>query len=553
MRGELKRNAVRILSNYARLGATFIFGILLVPILIGHLGLDGFGLWGLIGATVGFADMFREIVRSSMNRELAAAYHDPDPEVFPRVYNAAVAIALGAAALASLVYVGIWFLLPYLQIPDELMGAARVVVISQGVYSVLFVALAPQFNMYIATERMVLNNTWQALDRGTHLLSAVILFLIVGIEDPARGLSLYAALTAAMGVCLILAAVTVMGVLERRTIPRPSLVSRRGIRSILHTVGWNGVVVTSTNLHIRLDQLLLNLFFGVWANGVFTVGVRLTGYVRMLAQGMTDGLDAVSARISTTSQDNTLLALIRHSTRLHALVAFPACVLVLYLAEPMITLWVGKRLKNPEEDVPFAVAATTILVVGSTARAVGDGWIRILYGAGFVRRYATWILLAGVLNPIVAVALIWLLPSDAVRPVFDKVSGPAMAYAATTLLAYFGFVPFVAARCIGQSPSRFFRPLLRPVIATALATPVLVAAANLPWEWSLAKLAVVCAAFGGAYGLLALFIAINADERARLLGLLKRAGRRGPRATPGRARPAAAPPAPEPEASGTSS
>ena len=522
MRGEVKRGVVRIVSNYARLGATFIFGILLVPLMIEHLGTEGFGLWGLLGATVGIADMFREIVRTSMNRELGAAYNDPDPAVFPTVYNAATAIALGAAALAALVFVGIWLALPLLKIPDHLMGAARVVVLSQGAYSVLFVAMAPQFNMYIASERMALNNLWQALDRATHLASAVILFLLIGIDDPARGLSSYAVLSASMAIGLLVAAVITMAVLEPRTVPRPGLITRAGIGSILHTVGWNGVAVTATNLHIRMDQLLMNIFFGVWANGIFTVGVRLTGYVRMLAQGMTDGLDAVSARLATTTEQSTLMTLTRHSTRLHAFVAFPACAAVLVLAEPMIDLWVGKRLSDPQADLPFAVAVARILVIGSTARAVGDGWIRVLYGAGHVRRYAPFILLTGLLNPVVAIVLVLALPGAHPGAMFDEVSGPALAYASTTALTYFVLIPMVAGRCVGQPARRFLRPLLRPAIATLGASPALLAVGATPWAWSLTKLATTLAAFGAVYGVLALVIVLRPEERRQLLRLAGR-------------------------------
>lgn len=525
MKGEVKRSAVRILSNYARLGTTFVFGIILVPIMIEHLGLEGFGLWGLIGASVGIADMFREIVRTSMNRELGAAYNDPDPAVFPVIYNAAVAIALGAAALAAMVFVVIWLVLPLLDIPDHLMGAARIVVLSQGVYSILFVALAPAFNMYIATERMVLNNTWQALDRATHLASALILFYLVGIDDPARALSSYAILSAAMAVGILMVAVGVMAVLEPRTVPRPSLISRRGIGSILHTVGWNSVAVTATNLHIRVDQLIMNSF-GLWANGVFTVGVRLTGYVRMLAQGMSDGLDAVSARISTTSEDNSLLTLTRHSTRLHAFVAFPACLTVLVLAEPMIDLWVGKRLANPETDLPFAVVVARILVIGSTARAIGDGWIRILYGAGYVRRYAPVILATGILNPVIALVLIATLPVGHPDRVLDEISGPALAYASTTLLTYFVLIPLVASRCVNQPAARFVRPLARPAIATILASPALIALSLTPWAWSLTKLAATLAAFGAAYAVASWIVVLRPDERRQFVRLLARRARR---------------------------
>ncbi len=529
MKGEVRRGAVRIVANYARLLSTFVLGIILVPILIQFLGVDAFGLWGLIGATIGLADLFRETVRSSMIRELGAAYHDPDPARFPVIYNSAVALSVALALLAACVFTGVWFLLPFLNIPAHLATAARWVVVSQGAYSIMCVLTAPQFNMFVVTERMVWANWWQAADRATHLAAALVIFYPFAVRDPGLGLTLFATISSGMAILLHMIAIVIMAGFERRIVPRPGLASREGARSILTTAGWNAVVVVATNLHIRIDQLLMNLFFGSFANGIFTVAIRLTSYVRMLTGGMTDGLDAVSTRISTREEGGGINALNRHSTRLHAFVGLPAGLLVVLLAEPIIRLWVGKRLPDPAADVPVTVNLVRILAIGITARAIADGWMRILYGAGHVRRYAPLLMVAGALNPVVVVALAYLLPSRGAGWLVSDFDAPALSYALVITIAYMAVLPIIAARCLKTRWVNMIRPLLRPALATALAAPVYLLALRFVGQWTLAHLFGVMAAYGVVYASLSWFIVLARDERARLVRVVRRRARGGVR------------------------
>ncbi len=527
MKGEVRRGAVRIVANYARLLSTFVLGIILVPILIRFLGVDAFGLWGLIGATIGLADLFRETVRSSMIRELGTAYHDPDPARFPVIYNSAVALSILLALLAACVFTGVWFLLPYLNIPAHLSTAARWVVVSQGAYSIMCVLTAPQFNMFVVTERMVWANAWQAADRATHLAAALVIFYPFAVRDPGLGLTLFATVSAGMAIVLHVVAIVIMAGFEPRIVPRPGQASREGARSILSTAGWNAVVVVATNLHIRIDQLLMNLFFGSFANGIFTVAIRLTSYVRMLTGGMTDGLDAVSTRISTREEGGGVNALNRHSTRLHAFVGLPAGLLVVLLADPIIRLWVGKRLPDPAADIPLAVNLVRILAIGITARAIADGWMRILYGAGHVRRYAPLLLGAGLLNPLVVIALVYLLPPRDAGWFVSDFDSPALSYAIVISVAYMGALPIIAARCLKTRWVNMLRPLLRPALATALASPVYLLALGFIGQWTLAHLFGVMGAYGAVYALLSWWIVLARDERARVVQLVRRRAGKG--------------------------
>lgn len=515
MASELKRGAVRIVSNYVRLAGLLTLGILFVPIFIGGVGKEAYGLIGLLGSSMGLADMCREIIRSSMNRELGAAYNSDDPEHFPNAYNSAMVISAALAALTATLFTALYFLLPLLEIPAHLIDAARWVIIAKGSYSTMIVLLGPQFNMYLVSERMVLFNLWTLLDRATDFAVAAVLFLLMGITDPSRGLVLFAFGSAGTAMLILFFAVGLIIVKDRRLIPNPSRISRREIRKIIGTAGWNGLVVAALNLHMRLGQLIMNLAFGLLGNAAFTLALRLTGYVRTAATGMTEGLDVASARISTGGQPNSLISFLHHATRLHALVALPAGFAVLILAEPLMRFWVG-RVTADAETIGKAVLIAQVLAVGMTARAISDGWMRLLYGAGHVRRYAPLIILGGLLNPVLAILLLFLLPEGI------NLLAPALAYAIIFVALHVGSIPMIAARVLSLPLRSIYAPLVRPVIAVILSSPPLFAYRQFGWTQSFLALLAACACFGALYAALIWYFVLFRHDRQRLSNGIRR-------------------------------
>ena len=99
-------------------------------------------------------------------------------------------------------------------------------------------------------------------------------------------------------------------------------------------------------------------------------------------------------------------------------------------------------------------------------------------------------------------------------------------------LPAFLLLPIVGARCLGMRYGEFFRPLWRPTLATALASPVPV---FLPQELAahgmssrLLALLLTGVCFAALYGVLASWLVLTGPERARFLwGPLRRLSRRG--------------------------
>ncbi len=510
---ETRRTLLRLVANYGRLAATLVIGLTVTRLLIGEVGPHAFGLIVLLGASVGLVAMGREIVQHSLVRELGTAHHDGDAQQFAIAFNAAVAACLAGAGLAAAAFGALAAVVDLLRVPEELVVAARWFLLAKGVQLAVFIALAPWLNMYLVTERMVGFNARRVCSRAGELV-AVAAIIAFPLSVPAAVIA-FGAIAAALDVLVSVGFSLALGLRDRRLRFAPGQVTRAGIVSLLSLGKWNVITVVAMTLHVRVSAIVMNLFFGTVGNMLFGLGIQLTSYSRMVAMGMTHGLDAVSTRFSA-GKGRAMGQLVYHATRLHGLVVFPAIAATVILAEPLLAVWVGPRLEDPEAYLPQAAALVVALALGIGVRAISDGWVRILYGAGFVQRYAWWILAGGVVNPVLAVTLILLLPEG------SGYMGPALAFSAAMVVFHGVVIPAVGARCLEMSLWRLYRPLLRPAVATGLALPVLIIAGQWIEAWTLGWLALVGAVYGMVYGVLAAAIVPRPDDWRRIGAALRR-------------------------------
>jgi O-antigen/teichoic acid export membrane protein len=509
MATEARRALTRIVANYGRLAASLVLGLTLVRLLLGELGNDGFGLIMLLGSTIGLSAFMRDVVRRSMIRELSAAHHSGSEASFRRTYNAALLLATGVGFITVAMFGILLLLLPLFQIPEPLLPAARLFVAAKAFELFWLMALAPPVNMYLVTERMVEYNGWLVVERAAAVVAAAWIAFGDGAHSTASGIVMYGALSAGLVVLTMFAASIRIALADRRLVPALRTVDREAFRPLLHIGGWYAAVLVAMNMHLRMGAVIMNLAFGLWWNTVFGLAMTLTSYMRMIATGMTTGLDAVTGRLSSSQGEQVVRRLVHHSTRLHGLVTFPAALVLLVLAEPLLELWVGGRVQDADKAMGPTITLIRILALGIAVRSISDGWITILYGAGHIARYAPVVIAGGVVSPLLAIGLLFVLPDGA------RFTAVAWSFSAIMLVVHGGLVPWIAARTLQMRTWELIGPLVRPMAVTLLAAPILLIAAWRIPTWTLLNLAVVLGVFSVVYGFLVILFVADRHERRR--------------------------------------
>ncbi|MCC7409008.1 MAG: hypothetical protein IT442_13130 [Phycisphaeraceae bacterium] len=519
---EVRRWAIRLTTNYIRLAATLAIGLVTAPILLHTLGADAAGLVNFLIATVAVSELSQRVIELSMSREFSTAYHSGDRQWFESVYSSAAFICVIAALVALVVFAVILVCLPLFNInPPSLLPAARWFVLARAVEMIMVILTAPQINYFLATERMVVYNLWIILRRACSLLGALGL-LVLPAFDPGPGVIFYGWASSGFVAISCVVFALVVFTRDKAMIPRRSRVNRRALHEVVTVGGWNTGVMTALLIPEVVSPLLMNLAFGLVGNLIWGYAFQLAGYIRMTSSGMTTGLASVTARItSEPDHDLKLKAVVFHATRLHGLMGLPAMAGLMILAEPILRVWVANRPNFPPDEVARAVTLIRLLAVAWGMRSVSEGWMVMLYGAGHVRRYAPWMLAAGLTNPLLALALMHLLPEP------YRYLGPAWAFTVVLSGSFFVALPLLGSRWLRLNLRDMYGPLLRPALAVLFAAiPVALAR----WLWSprhdVVELLILAAAFTIAYAAMTWLWVLSSSERGRLAaGVVRTAAR----------------------------
>ena len=515
-KSESWRAFLRIASNFTRLFITVFFGLLLVPLVLAGWGNDAMALIALLGSTVGIAAMLRDVVTASMIRELGVAYHSDDNQQFVEVYNSSLILTFGIGLIGIVILGLIVVLLPILEIPAGLLMAARWLVVCKGLETVIHLIVGAPMNMYIVSERMGLSNFWMAAQRVTMIVSAAWIILVKGIDDPANGLKLYAIMSTSLFIIITMIAVVFIMVLDHRLVPRLRSASRSSMKAVLQMGGWNALAIMPLTLHNRCGAILMNLFFGIGGSLIYGFTSQLTSYVRMLATGVSYGLDAVSTRLSSTESDKAIQNMCYHMTRLNSCIALPAAGGLFILTEPILTYWVGSQMSDPETQLPLTATLIRIMCAGMVVRSLTDGWISILYGAGHVSKYAFLILGGSIANPIVAIILYFILP-ESIRFTFA-----VWAYTIVFVMAYLGLLPRLMGRLLHVNTYEILAPIIKPLIVTLVSMLILWYALSFFGASSMPMLFGMAFGYGILYTVLTSIFVLRQDERRLAVTLLKR-------------------------------
>ncbi len=518
MVSEKKKGLKRITANYGRLAATMIMGIIIVPLQMKWLGIDGFGLIGLVGSSVGLGMMFQDMMRSSMVRELGAAWHKNDKGIFRAAYAASFQTSFGVTLITALFFTGIVSILPYMNIKESWIAPAQWITMCEGLATCIIVLASPSVNMLVVREYFFWHNLWTVLRRSAYLIATVIPFLILKEPDITKGLYQYGTIVFIINASVTALVVIGFALTDKQMIPTCKGADKDSLKKVVSTFGWNSGVVVAMNLHERIANLIMNLFFGLWGNAIFSLALRLVSYIRMTTLGLTFGLDAVSARISSTKNGDSMKNMFRHSTRMLGFIAFPAMIIVFVFVEPLLRMWVGKSVSDPIKMLPPTEVLVRIMVIGLTCRAISDGWMKLFYGAGFINRYAPYVFAGGLFNPLLAILFIFALPEN------TSYTGAAIAYSIVFLVVHTIIMPVVTSHCINMTFKDVVRPSFRPLSLALVASPCLFINSFIdnPEQIGWFELFIAIGLYGFVYLGLTWQFLLSVDERKKAILLVKR-------------------------------
>ncbi len=513
-RSPNSNNTSRLLSNYVRMGGSFVISMVVVRLLL-EFGSDVYATVALLGAGTGISAMLEECVHASVTPTLARAYHSGCRQRFQQTYSTAVVVCLFGSLLTAVAFGLLAWCLPVLKIPEQIQHAAFWFVTAKAMQTFVVVMFAPLFDMYLVTERTVAYNCWLLLERLIDLVVGLMLLLPIGVIGAPTAILVYGIGTATLRIGSVICAGWNISRREPDLRCHLAMVSWPSIRELLKAIWGNSIVVLAMALYVRLDMILLNLAYGLFSNLIFSLAAQVTAYVRILTTGITTGLDVISAQTSLAQKKSniSISALVNLTTKLHGLVVFPTSLVLFVVADPLIRLWIGTRLDANPQAVEQVVLMVRILLIGVTARSLSEGWMRILAGRGEVNRYSVILLRAAILNPLVLLPFLCFLSEK------QGIIAAGVILSLLQLIVHQWRLPAVVAKSTGMPLPRVWAPLVRPLLAALLPAPLLAGAVFLGGGAIVAPLLAI-GLYLLTFSALVIALVLSSAQRQWLLSLL---------------------------------
>lgn len=338
---QIARNTVFL---YIRKILTLFIALYTSRVLLQTLGIDDFGLYGLIGSIVILFNSLRGLFASSIQRFLNIEKSSSD-ECQNRIFAMGVSIHIGIAILFFVVVeIAGLIMIPNLNLGTEKISVAYIVLQFSILASVVSILTVPYDALMMAKERFDAIAGFSLLDS---VMRLVIIYLLT--LAPSHRLVFYSILV--FGVSLLIRLVN--AIYCKRQFPSISkywlVRDRKLFKEMTKFAGWNFFGNLGYSLTNQGLNFVLNLFGGVVANAARTIAYQVNNNMRSFVVDIAVAFTPQSMMAYKENKArfyNLQFFSAKASSAIFLVFAFPMYLLTV----PVLKLWLGEC---PEYSVAF--------------------------------------------------------------------------------------------------------------------------------------------------------------------------------------------------------
>jgi O-antigen/teichoic acid export membrane protein len=349
----------RVLYNtgflYIRLLIGMAIGLFTTRLVLQALGETNFGIYVLVGGTVGVLDILKSSMSNASMRFLSHSLGKGDLLFSMKTFNTTLGLHIFIGILTILIMeAGGWLMFEYLlNVPPEKLFDAKVVFHFMVLTTFISIISVPYDAVINSHEHIFVLSLVDIF--GYVLKLGIAIYLINSSKN----------LLIMYGFLLLMVEIILRTIKQwySRTKYKECKISFRKyfdktiLKSILSFTGWNmfGTLASMSVGHIR--GIILNIFFGVSLNAAFGISKRATNPVNMIATSLTRAINPQLVKSEGAGNRLRMLKITELATKfsvyLFAVLAIPIIVEAKYL----INLWL--------KDVPdYAVIFTQLILTG---------------------------------------------------------------------------------------------------------------------------------------------------------------------------------------------
>ncbi len=500
-----KQLPINLISNVGYFALNVVIGIWMVPFLIRHLGVEGYGFIPLASSVTSYVSLITLALNGAVSRYLVIALQKNDVEGANKIFNTAFwALAFLSVILVPLVGVFSWFVPRIFHVPVHLVFQV------QGLFFMIllsFVISVFSSIFYVSTfanNRLDLRNLIDMSSLSVRAILIIISITFVSTSLTNVGVAYFSGALIAL----------LLGHAFFRKLTPSLKISRKffdlsKLRELTSMGGWLVVGQTGTLFFLQIDLILCNILFSAHDTGVYAALIQWNFLLRSMAGVVAAVLAPVVTISYALNQKERIVRMSQCAVKYMGLgVALPVGFLFGF-ADSILRVWLGLDFV---QYAPLLRLMTFYLTINLA--------VLPLFGLSAAYNKVKWpgivTFLSGIINIFVAVFLAKFLGWG--------LYGIASAGFIVLTFKNVIFAPLYFAHVLNISKLSFFRPLITSCVAVAVVSGVAYTLSRFVVLENFGAVLMAGLGISIVYLIFVWLCLFQAEDRSLFLGLFKRGG-----------------------------
>lgn len=371
-----KTIAKNTLFLYFRMFLTMGVGLYTSRLVLQTLGVEDYGIYGLVGGIVTMFAFLNSAMSSATQRYLSFDIGKGDSIKLKQTFNATLNIHILIAGIIFILAetIGLWFVNYKLNIPAERMVAANWVYQFSIFTFILGVIQVPYNALLIAREHM---NVYAYMSIIEVVLKLVIVLILVKFGEDK--LILYALLTFAVSFIIR----TLYKIYCKKHFKEATYqfyYDKAYYKELLSYSGWNLFGNIAAIARGQGSNILLNLFFGPIANAAYSITLMVQGIIGTFVSNFQTALNPQITKNYAKGDVEASLNLMFKSSKFSYFAMFILVVPFLYNIDYVMHLWLGNI-------PPYATQFIQLALIYSLIETISNPLMTGLQATGKISKY----------------------------------------------------------------------------------------------------------------------------------------------------------------------
>ena len=348
---------------------SLMLGLIATPYIISKVGINGFGVWALMESIIAYFSLSDMGIGASFTKHTAEYHAKKEYNNLSRVVS---------AGLLFYLILGVFIFSLSLILKDWILTRFDFSIVSMGDVSFIYLSLVavmcirltsmPFWSVINGLLRYDILNKTKMFSQSLNY-TGIYLFLYFGYG--LKGFAINAVIYAIIDI--ISAVILAFFLVPQLKISISSDIKDTFLRLLKYGFTIQ-IVAISEVINGQIDKIFLGVFRGVFFVGMYEIGAKIANVANSLAAVVLNILVPVTSQLNAVGQKEEIRKLYIRGTRLIALMIAPITTIVVFHAEPLVRLWMGKDGFEPAATAArFLIAGFAIYLIGGVGRLMSRG------------------------------------------------------------------------------------------------------------------------------------------------------------------------------------